>query len=46
LASHLIAGNAAIIDLEPLPPRDFELQYGMRIRDVEALVDHGLIFPS
>jgi len=44
LPTHLILGEPPIIDLEPLPEQDFEHQYGMRVRDVQALAEKSRVF--
>jgi len=44
IATHLVMGEAPIIDLEPLTESDFELQYGMRIRDVEQLAEASRLY--
>lgn len=43
IASHLLMEDVPIIDLEPFSERDFELNYGMRVRDVEDLAEQSAI---
>lgn len=43
IASHLLMEDVPIIDLEPFSEREFELNYGMRVRDVEDLAGASAI---